>query len=132
MIPALLGDQVSAGINSYGVFKQYVEDGSVVPLMTFGEQRSEYFPDVPTAIELGYESAVASRAYFFALPEGTDPEICQTLSDAVANIQNNEEYVQAIADAYCVTAQYYSYDDAMGKLDELWNQMEPYTAIMNQ
>ena len=131
MIPALLGDQLDTGINSYGLFKQYVDDGSIVPLVTFGNERSEQFPDVPTAKELGYD-VYAARAYFFAFPKGTDSAICQKLSDAVANIQNNEDYCKAIGDAYCISPQYVPYGEVMDKMDELWNTMEPYTDALNQ
>ncbi len=130
MIPALMGDQIDTGINSYGVFKQYVDDGSIVPLVTYGEKRSEYFPDVPTAKELGYD-ITAQRAYFLAFPKGTDPAICQKLSDTVAKIQENEEYCKAVTDAYCVTPQFVPYDKTMDKLNELWAIMEPYTDALN-
>ena len=130
MIPALLGDQLDTGINSYGVFKQYVDDGSIVPLVTYGEERSEYFPDVPTAKELGYDIS-AARAYFFAFPKGTDSAICQKLSDAVANIQNNEDYCKAVSETYCVTPQFVPYSDVMDKMDSIWDTMEPYTDMLN-
>ncbi len=131
MIPALLGDQVNSGINSYGVFKQYVNDGSLIPLMTYGERRSEFFPDVPTARELGYDCA-AARAYFFGLPKGTDPAICQKLSDVVAKIQDNQEYRDAVSGTYCVTPQFVPYDQALGTMNDVWAEMEPYTETMNQ
>lgn len=131
MIPALLGDQVNSGINSYGVFKQYVNDGSLVPLMTYGEKRSEFFPDVPTAKELGYDCS-AARAYFFALPKGTDPAISQKLSDAVAKIQDNQEYCNAVSSTYCVTPQFVPFNEAMNMMNAIWEQMAPYTDIMNQ
>ena len=130
MVPALLGDQLDTGINSYGVFKQYVNDGSIVPLLTYGEKRSEYFPDVPTAKELGYDIS-AARAYFFAFPKGTDSAICQKLSDAVANIQNNEDYCKAVSETYCVTPQFVPYSEVMAKMDSIWDTMEPYTASLN-
>ena len=131
MIPALLGNQVDAGINSYGVFKQYVEDGSIIPLLTYGEERSEYFPDVPTAKELGYDCS-AARAYFFGLPKGTDSAIAQKLSDAVEKIQENEEYTTNVSETYCVTPQFKPYGEALSYMDEIWAEMEPYTEIMNQ
>lgn len=131
MIPALLGDQVDAGINSYGVFKQYVEDGSIIPLLTYGEERSEYFPDVPTVKELGYDCS-AARAYFFGLPKGTNPAIAQKLSDAVEKIQENEEYTTNVSETYCVTPQFKPYGEALSYMDEIWAEMEPYTEIMNQ
>jgi len=131
MIPALLGDQLDLGMNSYGVFKQYIDDGSIVPLVTYGEERSKYFPDVPTAKELGYNVS-AARAYFFAFPKGTDKAFCQKLSDAVAKIQKNEEYCKSVSETYCVTPQFVPYDKVMEKMNSIWNIMEPYTSALNK
>ena len=132
MIPALLGDQVDLAVNSYGVFKQYVDNGDLVPLVLMDDERNPQFPDVPTATELGIEGAASERAYFFAFPKGTDPAIVKKLSDAVGKVQENPEYVKDIADAYCVEPSYIPYESVGEYMDEMWNEMEPFTEALTQ
>ncbi|RGY98368.1 tripartite tricarboxylate transporter substrate binding protein [Clostridium sp. AM58-1XD] len=132
MIPALLGDQVDLAVNSYGVFKQYIDNGDIIPLMTTGKERNENFPDVPTSTELGMTDSDAERAYFIAFPKGTDSAILQKMSDAVANIQKNEDYVKDISEAYFVEPAFVPYEEVQTYMDDMWAQMEPYKDAMGQ
>ena len=131
MVPAVLGDQTETALNSYGVFKQYIESGDVVPLFSLGKERNPNYPDIPTAKEVGLEGAEASRAYFIAFPKGTDESILKAVSDAMADIQNNEEYVKAIKDAYCVEPYFVPYNEAVPVLDEMLADMEQYKDALN-
>lgn len=131
MVPSILGGQTELAMNSYGVFGQYIENGDVIPLMTFSEERNPRYPDVPTASELGLENCVASRAYFFAFPKGTDPAIVEKLSQAVENIQSNEEYVNAIGEAYMVNPFFVKCGEAQEYLDGIWDDMSQYEAQLN-
>lgn len=132
MIPALLGDQVDLAVNSYGVFKQYIDNGDIVPLMTTGKERNKNFPDVPTTTELGLKDSDAERAYFIAFPKGTDPAILQKMSDAVKNIQENEDYVNDISQAYFVEPAFVPYGEVQAYMDQMWETMEPYKDAMGQ
>lgn len=132
MIPALLGDQVDLAVNSYGVFKQYIDNGDIVPLMMTGKERNKNFPDVPTTTELGLKDSDAERAYFIAFPKGTDPSILQKMSDAVKNIQDNEEYKNDISQTYFVEPAFVPHDEVQAYMDNMWASMEPYQGAMEQ
>ena len=88
-------------INPYGTMKSFIDSGDFRILATLGEERSQQFPDVPTAKELGYEDLVSVNAYYILVPKGTPEEIIDKLGAAIDDISmNNEEYAQAIADAH--------------------------------
>ena len=131
MVPAVLGDQVETALNSYGVFKQYIESGEMIPLFTLGTKRNPSFDTIPTAAEVGIENAECARAYFIAFPKGTDEAILKQVSDAMANIQNNSEYVEAIKSAYCVEPYFVPYNEANGVLDGILSDMEQYKDALN-
>ena len=50
-------------------------------LVTWGENRTKRWPDVPTLKELGY-GIVSSAPYGIAGPKGIDPRIVKALHDA--------------------------------------------------
>ncbi len=130
MTSALVGDQVPLAVNSYGVFKQYVENGDVLPLMVCSDKRNPNFPNVPTVGELGMPDGLAVRAYFFAFPKKTDDAILKKLSDAVAAIQKNPDFIADINKAYCVQPFYRDTTSAKQYLDDLWNDMAKYKDAM--
>lgn len=55
---ALLSDQVAVVPSVLSNFKGLYDDKQVRPLLQFGEKRSAVFPDIPTAVEVGYADAV--------------------------------------------------------------------------
>jgi tripartite-type tricarboxylate transporter receptor subunit TctC len=77
---AVASGQVMAGVNSNG-FAPFVDGGRLRLLVTFGEQRTRRWPQVPTLNELGY-GIVAMSPYGLAGPHGLPPSTVQTLHDA--------------------------------------------------
>src|SRR5690606_30588794 len=71
MQQALLGGHIMAQSDATG-WDQFVDSGKMRLLVTFGEQRTKRWPDVPTAEELGY-GVVSSSPYGLAGPAGMDP-----------------------------------------------------------
>jgi tripartite-type tricarboxylate transporter receptor subunit TctC len=130
MVPAVMGNKVPLVSNSYGVFKQYIDNGDLIPLVVSSEKRNPSFPDVPTVGELGMEDATAARAYFFGFPKGTDPQIVKKLSDAVGAIQKNASYVADIKKAYCVEPFYRDVTIVKKYLDDMWNDMVKYQGAL--
>ena len=130
LISALLGNHVQLVVNSYGVFKQYIDSKDMVPLMVASENRNPSFPDVPTVGEIGLKDAVAARAYFFAFPKGTDPQIVKKLSDAVGRIYQNPEYAAEIKNAYCVVPFYRDVTTATQYIEGLWQDILKYEDIL--
>lgn len=78
---ALLGgnvDALFAAVNQ--PVMGLIEDGTIRPLVTGGEQRAPHLPDVPTLAELGYKELTNTTAFFALLgPAGLDPEVVDRL-----------------------------------------------------
>lgn len=132
MIPAILGNQVNLAANSYGVFRQYILNGDLIPLFVCSKQRNPSFPDVPTAAELGMKDADAARAYFFAFPKGTDPEYLKKLSAAVEKVSKNPEYAKDIKNAYSLEPFFVGYDGTKAYMDDMWKDMVKYKDMLQK
>jgi tripartite-type tricarboxylate transporter receptor subunit TctC len=77
---AVASGQLMAGANSTG-FGPYVDSGKLRLLVTFGEQRSKRWPQVPTLRELGFP-IVANSPYGIGGPHGMSAEVVGVLHDA--------------------------------------------------
>jgi len=77
---ALLGGHVMAASDATG-WDKFVDAGSMRLLVTFGDERTKRWPNVPTAKELGY-GVVSNSPYGLVGPKGMDPAIVKTLHDA--------------------------------------------------
>jgi len=77
---AVASGQVQVGVNSNG-FAPFVDSGQLRLLVTFGEQRTKRWPQVPTLRELGH-GIVAQSPYGIAGPRGMPREVVQVLHDA--------------------------------------------------
>jgi tripartite-type tricarboxylate transporter receptor subunit TctC len=77
---ALLGGHIDSVADSTG-WGPHVQAGKVRLLVTWGENRTRRWPDVPTLKELGY-GIVQTSPYGIAGPKGMDPRIVQILHDA--------------------------------------------------
>jgi tripartite-type tricarboxylate transporter receptor subunit TctC len=88
---ALLGGQVDVAGVQLGDAKAHL--GSVTPIVTFSQERSQYFPDVPTAVEAGYDASVAQYRAVVA-PKGTPAPVLDRLRQAFDAAFQNPEYQQ--------------------------------------
>jgi tripartite-type tricarboxylate transporter receptor subunit TctC len=77
---AVASGELMAGANSSG-FGPYVDSGKLRLLVTFGEQRSRRWPQVPTLRELGFP-IVANSPYGIGGPRGMSNEVVTTLHNA--------------------------------------------------
>ncbi len=77
---ALLGGHVAAQSDASG-WDKFVDNGQMRLLLTFGEQRTKRWPQVPTAKELGY-GVVSTSPYGLVGPKGMDPAVVKKLHDA--------------------------------------------------
>ncbi|WP_240939419.1 tripartite tricarboxylate transporter substrate binding protein [Diaphorobacter sp. HDW4A] len=80
LLQALLAGQLIAGVEATG-WAPYVDNGKLRLLVTWGEQRTKRWPNVPTLKELGY-GIVSNAPYGLAVPKGTDPKVVKVLHDA--------------------------------------------------
>jgi tripartite-type tricarboxylate transporter receptor subunit TctC len=77
---ALLGGHIMAASDATG-WDRFVDSGQMRLLVTFGEQRTKRWPQVPTAKELGYD-VVGNSPYGLVGPKGMDAAVVKTLHDA--------------------------------------------------
>ena len=95
---ALLGGHIDIMPNQYSTAKGYVESGDFVALGFPTEERSEVYPDVPTAKEQGVDWLYNGYEFGFFLPKDTPQEIQDTFNTAVEELMNDPEVQQAILD----------------------------------
>ena len=77
---ALLGGHIDSVADSTG-WAPHVTAGKVRLLVTWGENRTKRWPEVPTLKELGF-GIVSNSPYGLAGPKGMDPRIVKILHDA--------------------------------------------------
>lgn len=90
-VTALLGEQVDAITVQIAEAMPHITSGAFRPLATFGEERSEFLPDVPTAKESG-QDIVVDQKRFIAYPKDTDAAIVGTVADALKKAFEDPEY----------------------------------------
>ncbi|MDT9592088.1 tripartite tricarboxylate transporter substrate binding protein [Nocardioides zeae] len=126
-LTALLGNQVDVTSIQLGEAYPQIEAGEIVPLMVFSEERNQYFEDVPTATELGYDVPVAQYRAIVA-PKDTPQETIDTLKDAFDEAFATEAY-QSFNENALLTP--YELDGA--EVAEEWNaQKETYAALIEE
>ena len=92
---ALLGGHVMAMSDASG-WDKFVDGGQMRLLATFGDKRTQRWPNVPTAKELGYDIVYASP-YGIVGPKGMDPAVVKTLHDAFKKAMDDPRHVELLA-----------------------------------
>ena len=91
---ALLGGHINAQSDATG-WDKFVDNGQMRLLLTFGEQRTKRWPNVPTAKELGY-NVVSSSPYGIVGPKGMDPAVMKTLHDAFKKAMDDPRHQEVM------------------------------------
>jgi tripartite-type tricarboxylate transporter receptor subunit TctC len=94
LMQALLGGHVSAASDASG-WDKFVDAGQMRLLVTFGEQRTRRWPDVPTARELGYP-VVSTSPYGLVGPKGMDPAVVKALHDAFKKAMDDPKHLEVL------------------------------------
>ncbi|ROP45010.1 Bug family tripartite tricarboxylate transporter substrate binding protein [Pseudokineococcus lusitanus] len=81
-LTAVLGGQVDVAAIQVGEAAEQIEAGDLVPLVTFAAERNEFLPDVPTAVESGYDGAEVQQSRAVVAPGGTPDEVVTRLQEA--------------------------------------------------
>ena len=93
-LTAVLGGQVVMTAGVPGVVVPQVKAGTMRALLTTGAKRHPQFPDVPTALELGYKNAEFYLwAGLFAPAKTPEPIVLKIRKDIARAVQDSE-YVQ--------------------------------------
>ena len=94
--PLLLGGEVDFAFSG-GIHSQYVPTGEMNILSFFTRDRSPFYPDVPTLMDLGYPYAMDDFRSFF-LPGGTPDEIVAAFENAARFAVEHEPFVNVTVD----------------------------------
>lgn len=88
---ALLGGQVTAAVLTPSSGIAQVQNGDIRLLAISTSQRDNYFPNVPTFKELGYD-VVESLWRGIIVKKGTSPEVINKLTSAIAKVEKSAEW----------------------------------------
>lgn len=88
---ALVGGHIDLLHEEPGVIISLIDAGTVVPIVTFTEERLKRFPNVPLARELGIDITMG-RWRGLAVKKGTSKEIIKTLHDGFKKAMESDVY----------------------------------------
>ncbi|GAA4715470.1 Tripartite-type tricarboxylate transporter, receptor component TctC [Promicromonospora umidemergens] len=90
-LTAVVGDQVQVATVQLGEAKPQIDAGKVVPLLAFSAERNQFLPDVPTAVEEGYDVPV-SQYRAVAAPKGLPEDVKARLVESIDAATASETY----------------------------------------
>jgi tripartite-type tricarboxylate transporter receptor subunit TctC len=120
-VTAALGGHVDACTSGVD-FVPLVQSGSLRVLLTHGRQRSPNFPDVPTALELGY-SITSENIHSVVGPAGLSPSVVQKLESAFKKGTETPQFRSLIERIY-VSPFYCDSKEYEHRLKDFWEKNE--------
>jgi tripartite-type tricarboxylate transporter receptor subunit TctC len=90
---SIFAGNIDVGWGAVNVGKQYVENGTLTPLMVFSDEDFVY-PEgtvVPSAKSLGID-VIQENFIFFGLRAGSDPEIVSKLENAIRKVYEDPDF----------------------------------------
>ena len=123
---ALLGGQIDVTILPYGTAKSHIAAGDFIPLAVIKSERNKKFPDIPTAVEQGYDVVLPVR-YFLLMTKGTPKDIVNKFTAATKKIvTENAEYAKMIDKAFSQVPMWIDADKAMAESGKLQALVDKY------
>jgi len=86
LLTALVGQQVSAGVNTLTDMLEMHKSGRVRILAVTGTQRAPLLPDVPTLHELGFKQVISRGFFGLYAPAGTPAAAVETWNAALRRV----------------------------------------------
>jgi tripartite-type tricarboxylate transporter receptor subunit TctC len=102
-LQSLLGKHIDV-IATDPCWKPYVESGQLRLLATFASKRSKYYPDVPTFMDLGYNSSIISFGAVIG-PKGLPAPVTEKLHLAFKEAMNNPDFIRT-AGSFAIDTDY--------------------------
>jgi tripartite-type tricarboxylate transporter receptor subunit TctC len=97
LLGALVGNQVSAGVDVVLETLESHKSGKVRVIGTSGDNRSSVLPDVPTLKEQGYPGMVAQGWFAMYAPAKTPPALIEAMNRALNKALKNPEVLDRFA-----------------------------------
>ncbi len=95
-LPLLMGGNVDICFFTPAGNADYVASGDLKCLASFGSERSELLPDVPTLTELGEEPILLPIFFFIAGPKGMSDEVKADVDAVIEQISADEKIQEAV------------------------------------
>jgi tripartite-type tricarboxylate transporter receptor subunit TctC len=83
MIPDISAGLISSSFFSVNQALSLVQTGSIRIIGTINDNRTKYFPDVPTLAEQGFAKAAVTPWFGFVVPKGTPEPIVKRIDEAL-------------------------------------------------
>jgi tripartite-type tricarboxylate transporter receptor subunit TctC len=100
LMPDLLNNQIQFAVNVYPAVAQYIQDGTLRPILATGRERIADLPDVAASTEVGMDLLAECRNWFgLHAPLGTPPEVIATLNEAVRAATESDLLVDRLTSA---------------------------------
>ncbi|PID75176.1 MAG: hypothetical protein CSA20_06930 [Deltaproteobacteria bacterium] len=93
---AILGGHIDASFMNLTQMHAQHKAGTARVIALMDAKRSDILPDVPTAVEQGYDVSMTATRGFVA-PAGVAKEKIEVLDKLVADVMNDEEFIAACA-----------------------------------
>lgn len=90
-VTAVLGNHADVTATQPAEVKAQIDAGELVPLAVFSDERSDYFPDVPTVEESGFDVDVQQRRWI-AVPADTPEAEVSALRESVETAKDSPEF----------------------------------------
>jgi len=102
-VTALLGGQIDVSFLNVGGIVPRVKSGHMKPLVAMDSERSKFFPDLPTTVELGYPTVLSNSTRGFIGPKGISDPIIKKLQAAFQKAMEDPEHVDKMDKAGLAT-----------------------------
>jgi len=89
---SILGGHADLLFEQAGDINSFLSSKQMRPLIVFGEERAEEFPDIPSSKEAGLE-VYLPQFRSLVMKAGTDPQRVKLVADAIARAAKSPEYV---------------------------------------
>jgi tripartite-type tricarboxylate transporter receptor subunit TctC len=93
-LTALLGGQIDVSFLNVGGIAPRVKAGQIRPLLVMDRERSKFYPDVPTSVEVGYSSVMSSSTRGIAGPKGVPEPIVKKLQTVLKKAMEDPEHME--------------------------------------
>jgi tripartite-type tricarboxylate transporter receptor subunit TctC len=100
VITAIRGEQVDAAVEIMGPLVPQIKSKSIRLLAVSGAKRSSFFPDIPTANEMGVKDYALSSWNALAAPSKTPNQVILSLNQAVVDSLNDPEVKNKLQDLF--------------------------------
>lgn len=90
---AVIGGQLPILISTFSSVYKYHKTGQMRMLAMTSEKRHESAPEMPTALEQGFDGLVAETYNFLTIPAGTPRDVIATLRAATTKMMARPEFI---------------------------------------